>query len=361
MKKVLIIGAGFAGLSAAERLSRCKDGLKLILIDAKPVSDFLPLLPDCIGRGLNARSLSFEIAGFCRKRGLDFLNAQVSAVDLQARQVVAGGERLGYDCLLIASGSQTNFYGNKELESAAFKLDDAADARRINIALAEREFDSYIVCGGGYTGIEAATNLRLYLNKKKKDKRVAIMERAPAILGPLPQWMKEYVRSNLKKMNIEVSLNTSIDKIDTRTMLIWAAGVRAADFIQALNAGKNPQGRIKVDKYLSLNDSCFVAGDAAWFAHQGSFLRMAVQFAIMQGRLAAENIIRSIRGARLREFKPLDLGYVIPMANNHSCGNALGVNTRGRLPTLLHYLMCTYRLRSWKNKFAILKGLVKGG
>lgn len=358
MKKVLIIGAGFAGLSAAERLSRHGDCLKVTLIDAKPVFDFLPLLPDCLGRGLDPRYLSFEIEGFASKKGLGFLNREVSGINLQARQVIAGGKTLDYDYLLIASGSRTNFYGNKELENSAFKLDSTMDAQRIRTALAEKEFDSYIVCGGGYTGIEVATNLRVYLNKKKKNKRIVIIERAPSILGPLPEWMKEYVRANLKRMNIEVLTNTAIGRAEERSMLIWTAGVRAPDFIQDLAAEKNPQGRIKVDEYLKLDGSCFAAGDAAWFAHKGNFLRMAVQFSIMQGEVAADNIIRSIRGAGLVEFRPRDSGYVIPMANNYSCGNIFGQDIKGRLPTLLHYLMCIYRSRGLKNKFGVAGSLL---
>ena len=358
MKKVLIIGAGFAGLSAAERLSRHGDCVKVTLIDAKPVFDFLPLLPDCLGRGLNPRYLSFEIDGFARKKGLEFLNAQVSGINTEERRVIAGEKTIDYDYLIIASGSRTNFYGNKELETAAFKLDSAADAQRIRRALAETDFDSYIVCGGGYTGIEVAGNLRIYLNKKKRDKRIVIIERAPSVLGPLPEWMKEYVLANLKRLNIEVLTNSAIDRVEERSMLIWTAGVRASDFIQDLNTEKNPQGRIKVDKYLRLNERCFVTGDASWFAHQGSFLRMAVQFSIMQGQAAAENIIRSIGGNRLIEFRPLDLGYIIPMANNYSCGNILGRDVRGRLPTLLHYLMCIYRSCGRKNKFGIIRNLL---
>ncbi|MDI6606410.1 MAG: FAD-dependent oxidoreductase [Candidatus Omnitrophota bacterium] len=361
MKKVLIIGAGFAGLAAAERLSGHKDCARVTLIDEKPVFDFLPLLPDCLGRGINPQYLSFKISDFTRKKGPDFLNARVSAINTDRSQVVAAEKTIDYDYLIIASGSRTNFYGNKELENSAFKLDSASDAEGIRSALSEREFDSYIISGGGYTGIEVATNLRAYLNKKKRNKRIVIIERAPSILGPLPEWMKEYARDNLKILNIEVLVNTVIDKVESGQMLIWTAGVRTSDFIQDLDAEKNPQGRIKADKYLRLNEHCFVAGDACWFADQGNFLRMTVQFSIMQGRVAAENLIRSIRGTGLLEFRPRDLGYIIPMANNYSCGKVLAMDLKGRLPTLLHYLVCIYRSRGLRNKFGVLKNLLKGG
>jgi NADH dehydrogenase FAD-containing subunit len=85
---------------------------------------------------------------------------------------------------------------------------------------------------------------------------------------------------------------------------------------------------------------------------------MTVQFAIAQGDLAANNIIRSIKGKKLIEYKPVDLGFIIPMANNHSCGNVFGVNLKGKLPTLLHFIMCVYRLYGMRNKIGFIKSLM---
>ena len=85
---------------------------------------------------------------------------------------------------------------------------------------------------------------------------------------------------------------------------------------------------------------------------------MAVQFSIHQGSFAALNILRSISGKRLRNFRPLDLGYIIPLADNCSCGKVLGINIKGKLPTLLHFLMSVYRSWGLKNKLRVLKDLV---
>jgi len=179
------------------------------------------------------------------------------------------------------------------VEKFAYKLDDVDDAENIKSSSAGRDFDYYLVAGGGYTGIEVATNLRRYFNKKNSAKRIIIVERAASILGPLPQWMKDYVLPNLKKMNIEIMTDTVISEVQERrvflengnvfdnSMLIWTAGVKCADFIQGLDLKKNRQGRLEVDKFLKINDSCFAAGDSANFAFRQSSLRMAVQFAIV--------------------------------------------------------------------------------
>jgi len=251
-------------------------------------------------------------------------------------------------------------------------LDDATDAANLMQLLKKSDFENFIVCGGGYTGIEVATNLRISLNKRKKAGVVKIVERQPSILGPLPQWMKDYVSENLRRLEIGVLTNSGIEGIDNRSihivggkrfvnsLLIWAAGVKTAPFIQDLPVEKNPQGRIKVDGYLRMNDSCFVAGDAANFSHKNGYLRMAVQFSIMQGYSAARNIIRDIEGLSLREYRPQDLGYIIPMANNASCGTVLGADLKGRLPTMLHFLMCIFRSRGIRNKLGIIGDLMKG-
>jgi len=159
----------------------------------------------------------------------------------------------------------------------------------------------------------------------------------------------------------EERITLSDGKIIDNCLLIWAAGVKAAGFIQALRVEKNPQGRIKVDVHLRFNESCFAAGDAANFAFGGATLRMAVQFSITEGECAAANIIRSIKGKALCKYKPVDLGYVIPMANNRSCGKIMEINMKGMFPTVLHYLMCIYRSRGIKNKLGLISSLLKGG
>lgn len=362
MRKIVIIGGGFSGISAVSGLSRFQKRLDLevTLIDKKREASFLPVLPDCLGRNVKPAHLLYDLAGLSGKKHFNFIQDEVLAVDLEKKEVKTSTLSLAYDFLIIASGTETNFYGDNEVRKRSFKLDDARDASVISEALAKNEYDSYFVAGGGYTGVEVATNLRVYLEKNKINKKITIIERAPSILGPLPQWMKDYVSDNLKRLKIEVLVNSGVDKagVTGRSMLIWCAGVRTGDFIQELKVEKNPQGRIKVDEYLKVTDSCFAAGDTAYFYHKNNFLRMAVQFAIVEGKICAKNVIRSIEGNRLLKFKPRDLGLIVPMANNRACGTVLGINARCLLAIFFHYLMCIYRSLGFKNKFGIIKDLL---
>ncbi|MFA5150131.1 MAG: FAD-dependent oxidoreductase [Candidatus Omnitrophota bacterium] len=364
MKKIVIIGAGFAGLAALSRFYNYnkRQGLEVTLINDKQQFSFLPLIPDCLGRGIATEHLVFDLAALSYKKNFNFIKDKVTALELVKKEVSTSVLTLNYDFLIIASGSETNFYGNAEIEKSAFKLDDAQDAAYLRQALDEKDYDAYLVAGGGYTGVEVATNLRVYLNKRKIHKKIIIVERSSSILGALPEWMKGYVLADLKKIGIEVFTDTSIEKVTgfSHPMLIWAAGVRTSDFIQDLKVEKNSQGRIKTDECLRVNDSCFAAGDAAYFPHKNNFLRMAVQFAIMQGNCAAENIIRALNGKSLMRYKPVDLGLIIPLANNKACGIILGTRIQGYLPVLFHYIMCIYRTYGFKNKLGIIKDLIAG-
>ena len=153
MKKVVIIGCGFAGVSAAGRLSRFKREVEITVIDRNPYFNFLPLLPDVIGRDIEPDYLRFPIRALSKKWGLTFFEEEVTSVNLEKNSVITSRQNLTYDYLLIAAGSETNFYSNNEVKQYAWKLDDAADAASIRKTLDENDFDSYIISGGGYTGI----------------------------------------------------------------------------------------------------------------------------------------------------------------------------------------------------------------
>lgn len=128
-----------------------------------------------------------------------------------------------------------------------------------------------------------------------------------------------------------------------------------------INVEKNSQGRIKIDEYLRLRNNCFVAGDSSYIVSRQGALRMSVQFAIYQGLTAASNIVKHFNGRRMDKYKFVDLGYIIPMANNKSCGKVFGINVTGYIATMMHLIMCIYRAYSFKNKMGIIKQLFKGG
>jgi NADH dehydrogenase len=372
MKKIVIIGAGFAGLSAAKRLAASGLSRQVTLFDRREEFNFLPLLPDCLGRGVSPEFLSNDLNGLCRRLKIEFIQKEVTGLDLSGRKLKAGLSEYSYDYLIVASGAQTNFFSNSQAQAYGYPLNSLADIRRILSSLDENKFRQIIICGAGYTGVEAAANLWLYCKKRRISKDIIMVERAPSILGALPGWMKDYVLKNLNRMEIKVLTDTVIEKITSDevavsggrifrdALLLWVPGVRTGDFIQNLNLPKNPQGRIMVDRYLQAAPDCFFAGDTALFGDKNNSLRMAVHFAITQGDLAAGNVIRSIKNKPLLNYRPRDLGFIVPLANNRSCGSVFGLNISGYPATFLHFNMCIFRSLGWKNKIGIIRNLLKG-
>jgi len=361
MKKVIIVGGGFAGISALKKLSKSKANLEITLIDKKETSDFLPSLPDIVSQKIDPSFLNFNLIDFTQNIGCKFINQEVISLNLFQKSLNLVSQTLNYDYLLLASGTQANFFGNQLFEKQALKLDNINNTKKILDILETQEFDKFIIVGGGYTGIEIATSLRYYYLRHKKDKDIIIIEKSPNLLGALPKWIQDYVQKNLNKLNIKVLVSTEISQIEKKALVVWVAGVKASDYIFKLNNDKTAQGRLKVDQYLRLDDNCFVAGDTAYFIFNNQPLRMSIQFAIKQGALAAENILNSIQKKSLLKYNPKDLGYIIPMANNKSCGLVFGLRIKGLLASFFHYFMCVFRSWTFKNKLGIIKNLIKGG
>lgn len=162
-KKIIIIGCGFAGISSARYFFRHKADIKLTVIDKKDTFDFLPNLPDVIGRNISSCFLSQPIKTIAEKLKFSFINDEVKSVDLDKAIVFTTEKEINYDYLLIASGSETNFYGNYQIKKHAYKLDDVLDCTRLLTALRDESLHTFIVSGAGYTGIEIAAALRSFL------------------------------------------------------------------------------------------------------------------------------------------------------------------------------------------------------
>lgn len=366
MTRVVIIGGGIAGLAAA-RVLQGRRAVEVTLIDRKPTSDFLPLLPDVAAGRLDASLARAPLPELAVRYRFKYVQGRVQHVEAPQRYVGLESGKVPYDYLLVASGAEPNFYGNVQATQSAFPLHTAIDAVRIEEALRTGLYRHFVIVGGSYTGIEIATHLRCRLNAAHRTGRIVVVEKTPAIVGSLPPWMRDYVRANLATLGIECLESCEVTTLGPTnvvlsdgttfhdTMTLWVAGVRTADFTRTLPADRNPQGRLVVDPALRIDDRIFVAGDAALVQHRGAPLRMSIQFALTQGTRSARNMLRALAGAPVRPYRPFDPGYVVPMANRRSCGRVAGVNLRGSFPTSLHYALCAYRSVGWARRWRVLR------
>jgi NADH dehydrogenase len=383
-KNIVIAGSGFAGVSAFRRLNRyrgtlVKYGYEIILIDEKDDFEFIPMLPDLIGGWMDPSRLRGSNSELAAQYGCSFIKGRIEALNPGKKTVSIGAEEINYEYLIIATGSCTNFFNNQPIQDACRKVDTIDDALRIKeelLALASKVPEvSVVVIGGGYTGIESATNiLWLFRGIKTAHCHVTMVEKGPDILMAVPEWMRKETRKELEKLGVDMICEDSLKSYDGGTVALesgrsikadiclWTAGVKLSPYLDGFKADKE-RTRIKAATTLKIKepeyDGIFIAGDTASFQDKDAAqaIRMAVMFSMGQGKAAAENIVRSIQNKRLVEYKVLDLGYLIPMAHGKAPGIVLGMRVHGLLGYLLHYSMCIYRSEC-KNWFGIIKDLM---
>lgn len=371
MGDIVIIGGGFAGLEAARVFARNRKRLgdrRVILIDAKSTSDFLPVLPDVAASFIPKEHAALDLESYLERLNVNFENNEVARIDTQAREVILkGGGVLSFEYLVLACGTVTNFYGQEDVRRRALKLDSADDALVLLNTVTTYPAKKILIVGGGYTGVEVASSLAMYFRRRKiKKYSIHLIERGEDILGVLPEWVRDYCRVNLCALRVDIHTGVSIKEIaDQRLtlssgmefddyLLIWTAGVQTPSLVSSLNAEKDAQGRLLVDPYLRFADVCFAAGDAAAFRHGNRALRMAVQFSLAEGALAARNILRLVAGKKkLCRYRPLDLGLLVPMANKKAAGRVLFVRTWGIAGWIMHFIMCAWRSLGANNRMGI--------
>ncbi|MFC1667779.1 NAD(P)/FAD-dependent oxidoreductase [Chlamydiota bacterium] len=367
-KKVVIIGGGFAGIAAVAYLKKKRVDIRITLIDKKRDHEFLPLLPDIVGRRITPIPVQMSLQRRCDSSSCEFIQEEVIGIDESKQEIRTQNMLLPYDFCIVACGSESNFYGNRSFKHYALTLDSVADAVALrNKIIALSSYDRVIIVGGGYAGIEIATHIRNVIGFSKK---ISLVDAQAVLFPALSPTIRTFIYRHLKTISVDLFLNTSIKSIDhtsvvlsnnkhyTNSLLIWSAGVKTPDFLQTLACKKNRQGRLEVNEFLQISQTCFAAGDVVLIMKKRKEVRMGVQFALSQGKLAAQNIMRLINKKRLLSYKQKDLGFVIPIAQNKSCGVIFGRYIHGYLPTLLHYFMCLYRVSGFLPKCFLLRELL---
>ncbi len=299
-KKVVVVGAGFAGLACARKLAR-KKGVAVTLVDRRNHHLFQPLLYQVATSTLTAPDIARSTRSlFDKKDGVDIVYDRVVDVDLGGKKLVfESGGKLEYDNLVIATGAKTSFFGNNQWEKHTFQLKSLSDAFEIrkrvlkNLEVLDRGGDdgdgglsTVVIVGGGPTGVELAgafsdlikrTMVRNFHNADLTKQRIVLLEGLPHLLPPFHEKQGEYTRDQLEKCGVEVRTGDMVEDIQENEVtlkggekivsraIIWAAGVEATGITKKLGAELNKKGQVKVAPDLSLPDhpEVFVFGDAA--------------------------------------------------------------------------------------------------
>ena len=340
---VVIVGGGFAGLRAARALRRAP--VDVTLLDRRNHHVFQPLLYQVATAGLSAPEIAAPLRSVLRRQpNVAVLMAEVVSVDVSRRVVVLSDGEMPYDYLILATGATHSYFGHDAWARHAPGLKSIEDAleirRRLFVAFerAERETDAsarrvwltFLVVGGGPTGVELAgtvaeiarhTLAREFRRIDPSQARVVLLEGTDRVLPPYPPGLSQKARQQLEGLGVEVrtsALVTGVDeggvwlgaeRLAARTVL-WAAGVAASPVGRSLGAAVDRAGRVQVKKDLTLpgRPEVFVAGDLALFAQDGRPVPGVAPAAMQMGRHAARNVRRSLAGQPLLPFRYVDKG-----------------------------------------------------
>ena len=388
---VVIIGAGFGGLQAAQRLA--KTPVRITIIDRHNYHLFQPLLYQVAIAGLVPSQIAYPLRWiFRRQKNIDFKMMEVSSIDFENCYVKSNGSVIAYDYLILAVGGQTNFYGLEEVEHHGFQLknvESAVETRNHLLRMfeeASREVDlakrrallTFVVVGGGPTGVETAGALaelithvmtKDYPYLDLKDVRVLLLEAASSVMMTYPDELRRATRKLLRGKNVEIMENTTLvdyngmqvtlgngSKIDTHT-LIWTAGVRSAEITDKLGVPQAAAKRIRVESTLQLpgHPEVFVIGDAAYVEDdQGKSLPMLATVAQQQANAAARNLRRILKGEEPEPFRYKDPGLLATIGRNAAVARIWGLSFSGFIAWVIWVVLHIYRIIGFRNRLLVM-------
>ncbi|PYK65789.1 MAG: FAD-dependent oxidoreductase [Verrucomicrobia bacterium] len=371
--QVVIVGAGFGGLEAAKKLA-CED-LRVTVIDRTNYHLFQPLLYQVATAALSPADIAAPVRAVLSKcRNVEVILAEVQSVDVDAKKVKTLDLESDYDYLILATGARHSYFGHNEWEKLAPGLKSLEDAielrRRILMAFeyAEKTTDeaarraamNFVIIGGGPTGVEMAgaiaeisryTLARDFRHIDPSEARVILIEGEPRLLAAYPEDLSASARKQLVDLGVEVRTGaraTNLTEAGVQVngefipcrVKIWAAGNNASFVGKTLRAPVDRVGRVIVNDDLTIpgHPEVQVIGDLANFSHQtGQPLPGISPVAMQQGRHAARNILRMIRGQNPEPFHYFDKGTMATIGRNRAVADLKFVHLSG-LPAWLAWL-----------------------
>ena len=359
--QIVIVGAGFGGLKAAESLAHLP--VKITVVDRKNHHTFQPLLYQVATAGLSPAEITAPVREILhRHKNVEVLLGEVTGFDLKRRKVQLHGAEIGYDYLIVAAGATHAYFGHDDWEPLAPGLKTIEDAleirRRILLAyeLAEREAAltgihrplNFVVVGAGPTGVELAGTLaeiarkslpKNFRNIDPRKTRIILVEAGPSVLSAYPEDLRQSAVRQLQRLGVEVRTNSAVsdvrsgqvrigDEVLPAEVVLWAAGVSASGLGRALGAHVDKAGRVFVDPDLTLpgHREVFVIGDLATLKDKnGKPLPGVAPVAMQEGTFVAHQVKADLSGKPRAVFHYFDKGSLATI------GRAAAIAQFGRI------------------------------
>jgi len=392
LKRVVVIGGGFAGLEFAKKLRNKR--FQVILLDKHNYHTFQPLLYQVATAGLEPDSIAFPL----RKTFRDYPNllfrmAEVERIDTARNCIHTNIGELEFDYLVIASGSKTNFFGNSEIEAFSLPMKTIPQALNIRSALLQNLEDalnsqdlkerqalmSVAIVGGGPTGVELAGALAElkahvlpadYPDLDVRQMEIHLIEAAPKLLAAMSDEAAQKSVEFLEKLGVKIWLDSFVKSYDGKTIttqkgvkiesynLIWAAGVKG-NFIPGIPETSQLQnGRIAVNDINAVLDTSnvFAIGDVAQITNhsEGKGHPMLAQVAIQQGKNLAMNLERMNQGTPTLPFQYKDPGTMATIGRNKAVVDLPSWKTQGAFAWFIWMFVHVLALVGFRNKLVVL-------
>ena len=398
-KRVVIVGGGFGGLKLANKL--CNSGFQVVLVDRNNYHQFLPMIYEVASAGLEPSSIAFPFRKIFQKRkDFYFRWADVTGVNAKDNLIETSIGKLKYDYLVIASGTETNYFGNQNIEDVALPMktvEEAMSMRNILLANLERSLttadlkerqalQNIVIVGGGATGVEVSGALsemkRFVIPKDYPEMEVHkvniyLNEASPKLLSAMSPQASANAEKFLRGMGVNVMLNTLVqDYRDGKVILdngmdiptrnfIWVSGVTGTSFD---NIGPELLGRgrrIKVDEHNKVIglDNVFAIGDVSIMTAEKDYPNghpQLAQVAIQQGDLLASNLKNMEKGKKLKPFHYRNLGSLATVGRNKAVADFNQLKMHGWFAWIIWLVIHLRSILGIRNKVMVLVNWVWG-
>lgn len=391
MKRVVVLGSGFAGMQAVIELEypfRHSPEYEILLISDQNFVLFTPLLPQIASSQIDPRHIAQAIRDVRGRRHFRFLRSTVRSIDLQNRRLETTDGSIEYELLVVALGSRTNYFNTPGAREYAFDfktleesmilrehiLDLCEHADHVAEAADRKRLLTIAVVGGGYTGVELLTDLRdflfdyaarFYRGLTRDSFRLVLIEATDSILGGIHPKLRAHAMKRLGREGIEILYKSRVTQCFEHAVeingseqlpaatVVWTAGVRAHELVETLPGPHDRAGRACVNEYLQLEgySEVFVLGDSA-VAPDANAPQVA-PVAIGHGKVAARNIAHRERGEPLEAYRYVSEGMLVSLGARDAVVSVAGIQIHGYFAWLFWNAVHLYKLVSLKKQFQV--------